>query len=328
MIDSTPLPVVVDQSPAGTTQSVVEADAGGQTEKALQYALFETSQGTSSVAFQSEDVLAGVEDGFDALPKRSNMWTFPGLVFSLGPDHDSLQVFGGRSELSARISLVAEQDLPARSPAAVEELKSNISFIAFGRGDLKGPGSAVGGEDSVQTHSPEIAGVAGAIAVVTDVGKGGTQSRLPASSTFNRGGVDEQKVVRETGALLSKDDQEPAEIGGETASALEVAGLSGNTREQVGKRLARPAKETPVRGLAHDGLGDCQGNNLSVGDAPAGITPSFWQKIIGCAINKGAEGVEVGVHRGLRADGVFDTVDFGLSASNPFCTVIFVESII
>ena len=55
---------------------------------------------------------------------------------------------------------------------------------------------------------------------------------------------------------------------------------------------------------------------------------ALWQKIIGCAINDGAEGVEVGVHRGLQADGVSDTVDFGPSASNPFCTVMFVASII
>jgi hypothetical protein len=40
------------------------------------------------------------------------------------------------------------------------------------------------------------------------------------------------------------------------------------------------------------------------------------------------ESVEVGVHRGLQADGVSDTADFGLSASNPFLAAIFVESII
>jgi hypothetical protein len=34
------------------------------------------------------------------------------------------------------------------------------------------------------------------------------------------------------------------------------------------------------------------------------------------------------VHRGLLVDGVADTADFGLSASNPFCAAIFVESII
>jgi hypothetical protein len=56
---------------------------------------------------------------------------------------------------------------------------------------------------------------------------------------------------------------------------------------------------------------------------------SLWQKVIGCAINVGAESVEVGVHRGLRVDGVSDTADFGLSALSSFPEVaVFVESII
>jgi hypothetical protein len=44
-----------------------------------------------------------------------------------------------------------------------------------------------------------------------------------------------------------------------------------------------------------------------------------------CNINDRAEGVEVGVHRGLRVDSENDTVGFGPSASNPFCTGSFVE---
>jgi hypothetical protein len=56
---------------------------------------------------------------------------------------------------------------------------------------------------------------------------------------------------------------------------------------------------------------------------------SLWQKVIGCAINVGAESVEVGVHRGLRVDGVSDTADFGLSALFSFGSMaISVESII
>ena len=48
----------------------------------------------------------------------------------------------------------------------------------------------------------------------------------------------------------------------------------------------------------------------------------------GCAINDGAEGVEVGVHRRLLVDGVLVTADFGLCAPNPFCSDMFVASII
>ena len=87
-------------------------------------------------------------------------------------------------------------------------------------------------------------------------------------------------------------------------------------------------QEAAVRGEAHEDLSNSQGDDLGIGGLAPGVGFLLWQKIIGCAINDGAEGVEVGVHRGLQADGVSDTADFGLSASNPFCTVISVASII
>lgn len=96
----------------------------------------------------------------------------------------------------------------------------------------------------------------------------------------------------------------------------------------MGKRGTGSSEESPVRGDAHDGLRHGKRDDFGVGCLPAGVRLSFWQQIIGCAINEGAEGVEVGVHRGLLVDGVIGTVDFGLSASNPFCSAIFVESII
>jgi len=96
----------------------------------------------------------------------------------------------------------------------------------------------------------------------------------------------------------------------------------------MGKGSLRPPEEAPVGGLTHDGLGDGERDDLSVRRLPTGVWLRLWQKIIGCAINEGAEGVEVGVHRGLLVDGVLDTVDFGPSASNPFLGGIFVESII
>jgi len=328
MIDSTPLSVVVDQSPAGTAQLVVEADACSQAEKALQYALVETGQGACSVAFQGEDVLAGVENGFDPLAKRSKMRTFSGLVPTLGPNHGSLQVLGGRGELPARVPLVGKEDLPSFALAHAEEFESHLPFVPFGRAKHIGPRSAIACKHAVQAHAPEVAGVTRTVAVVTDIGKGRPERRLPASSALNWGRVDEQEVVVETGALLAKEDQEPAKNGLETAPALEVAGLSGDEGEEMLKRRPRSLKETPVRGDAHDGLGHREGDDLGVGGKSAGVGLSFWQKIIGCAINEGAEGVEVGVHRGLRAGGVSDTADFGPSASNPFCSAIFVESII
>jgi hypothetical protein len=328
MIDSTPLSIVVDQGPAGTTQLVVEADTGGQAEKALQYTFFEAREGAGSMAFQGEEVLAGVEDGLDALAEWSEMRTFSGLIPTLRTDHGSFKVLDSRGELFARIALVAQEDLPSRAPAVVKEFQTDLAFVPFGRAKRKGAGSTVCGEDGMQAHPPEVAGMAGAIPVVTDVGQGGAQSRFPASCALDRSRVDKQKIIVETRTFLGKEDHEPFQEGGKTATALEVAGLSGDTGKQMPKRPPGPREETPIRRDAHDGLRHRERNDLGIGSAPTGVSPFLWQKVVGCAINMGAEGVEVGVHRGLLVDGVLDTADFGLSASHPFRAAIFVESII
>ena len=87
-------------------------------------------------------------------------------------------------------------------------------------------------------------------------------------------------------------------------------------------------EEPAVGGDAHDRLGYAEGDHLGVADPAAGVGSRRWQKIVGCAINHGAESVEVGVHRGLRADGVFGTVGFGLSALLSLRRLNLVESII
>ena len=56
--------------------------------------------------------------------------------------------------------------------------------------------------------------------------------------------------------------------------------------------------------------------------------PGLWQKIVGCAINDGAEGVEVGVHRGLRVDDVHEHRRLRPLCLVPFLALNFVESII
>ena len=60
MIDSTESGDVVHQGAAGATQLVVEHDAGRQRQKALQDALPDARKGTRPVAFEGQDVLAGL----------------------------------------------------------------------------------------------------------------------------------------------------------------------------------------------------------------------------------------------------------------------------
>ena len=176
MIDSTPL-TVIDEGPAGTTQLVVEADARRQAQKALQNAFVKTGNRAGPMAFQGEDVLAGREDGLDPLAKGSHVRPLSALVLALGPDVSDPQSADRRGELFARVAFVGEKDLSACARAASKDLETHLPFIAFGRGKRKRPGGAVGGEDGMQPDSPEVAGVAGAVSVVTDVGRqaAGTQ---------------------------------------------------------------------------------------------------------------------------------------------------------
>jgi hypothetical protein len=78
-----------------------------------------------------------------------------------------------------------------------------------------------------------------------------------------------------------------------------------------------------------DRLGDAERDQFGVRDLAPGVASRLWQQVVGCATNHGAESVEVGVHRGLRADdGVLGTVGFGLSALLSLDRLSLVESII
>jgi hypothetical protein len=180
----------------------------------------------------------------------------------------------------------------------------------------------------MQPTAPEPAGMAAAVAVAADVGKRRAPDRLHRPAAFHRGRVKEQEVVFGSGTLRAEDAEQPLDGLHQAGPALVVGVLGGKAGEEMAQLPLGGPKKAPVRGQAHKDLGDGQGDDLSVGRLPFRILLGFWQKIIGCATNDGAEGVQVGVHRGLRADGVAITVDFGPSASHPFCSVMFVASII
>jgi hypothetical protein len=307
---------------------MIEADAGCQAEKALKDAHSETGQAASTVALKGEEILAGPEDGLDPLADRRKMRTLAGLISAVGPDHGGPQILDPLGELPTDVTLVAQEDFPASSMAAGEEFETHLPLIAFRRSQRQGSRGAVRGEEPMQPKTPEVTGMAGTVSVVGGVSKSGAQGRLPAAGALDGGGVDEQEVVRKTRAFLGEDTHEPLDALRQSLTTLEVACLAGKLGEEVTKTLSSSGQEPAIRRDTHDGLSHAQGDDLGICGSPAGVPGSLWQKIVGRAINDGAEGVEVGVHRGLLVDGVFGTADFGLSASNPFCTAIFVESII
>ena len=84
MIDSTPTAsgAVVDKGTTGTSEPVVEADAGRQAEKAGKDALAQPGHGTRPVPLQGEEVLAGPDDRLDALADGGQVRTVAGLVLA------------------------------------------------------------------------------------------------------------------------------------------------------------------------------------------------------------------------------------------------------
>src|SRR5665811_365762 len=58
---------VVDKGTTGSSQPVVEADAGCEAEEAREEALTQPGDGARPVALEGEEVLAGPEDRLDAL---------------------------------------------------------------------------------------------------------------------------------------------------------------------------------------------------------------------------------------------------------------------
>jgi hypothetical protein len=161
-----------------------------------------------------------------------------------------------------------------------------------------------------------------------DVRKSRAPGGFHRTSAFDGSRVEEKKIVVCAGTFRAEDAKEPFDGLDEADAAFVKGMLSREFREEMPNLPAGGPKESAVRRNAHEDLGNRQRDDLRIACLAPGVPLPLWQKIIGCAINERAEGVEVGVHRGLQADGENDTVGFGPSASNPFFGVTFVASII
>src|SRR4029078_1671468 len=99
---------VVGERAWWSAESVVEADRGGEGEEALADAGAEAVEGAGTVAFEGEQVFAGVEDGLDSLPARGDVGWCGGLVFAAGADDRCGELAGGVFEGGAGVAFVAD----------------------------------------------------------------------------------------------------------------------------------------------------------------------------------------------------------------------------
>src|SRR5271167_188049 len=330
MINSTGSRAVVGKCAAGAGELVVECDGGGQAEEALKDALAQAGQRPCAVAFEGEDVLAGPEDRLDPLADRCEVWAAPALVLASGSDDGGVHLSEMACELSPGVALVADQGHAALTAGARQEFKGDFALIAFGGCHGDSSGGAIGREDRVQAKTPKETAVACAIAVVSGVPERRALDGLTASGALDRGGVHEQKVVVEAGAVAGEDLHQPLQGVRQATAALEVAGLPWNPREQVAQMLGGDRQKASVRRYAHDRLGDAQRHDLRVCDASPGVPRLLRQEIVSRDVNGSEQQVEVGVHRGpLRSAMLLSTADFDLAAQkSSISTGLAVESII
>src|SRR4029079_7512955 len=154
MSSSTGLGGVVGEGAWGAGESVVEADGGCECEEACVDAGAESVQGAGAVAFEGEQVFAGLEDRFDSLADRREMWVVTGFVFAARPADGRVELLGGVFELAAGVALVADDGDRAVSLAALQQLQADVAFGSFGRGQRQRTWCPVQGEQGVQPETP------------------------------------------------------------------------------------------------------------------------------------------------------------------------------
>src|SRR5215475_4938833 len=143
MTSSTGSGRVVGEGAWWAAESVVEGDCGGEGEEAGADAGGEAVQGAGAVAFEGEQVFAGLEDRLDALSDRCEVEPLAGLVFAPWPDDCRVELGGGAFELAAGVAFVAEQVEVSGALAALEQGEADVAFGGLGRGELQGARAAV-----------------------------------------------------------------------------------------------------------------------------------------------------------------------------------------
>src|SRR5665213_3706950 len=126
---------VVDEGAWWSAEAVVEADRGCEGEEACFDAGAEAVEGAGAVAFECEDVFAGLEDRLDPLPDRREVGAAGTFVFAAGPDDRGVEVGGLLFELAAGVAFVADHEQVPVPSAALQEGEADVAFGGLGRGE-------------------------------------------------------------------------------------------------------------------------------------------------------------------------------------------------
>src|SRR5450759_1064103 len=255
MSSATALRGVAGEGSAGAAEVVVECYAGGECCEAAGEADAEVIQGAGAVTLEREDVLAGPEDRLDALADRREVRATAGLVLAPGTHDPRVEVGEFGFEVLATEVLIADHDqhLAGCSLTASDHLQAHQLLVDLRRGQHQCSGGAIQREQGVQPETPEVTAVTGAIAVVGGVCERVPETGMPAAldglaaaSALHRRGVDQQKIVIETGTVLRELGDQRLDRPGQAQPALMEGGPLGQAGEQVAKLTTSGSPATVV----------------------------------------------------------------------------------
>src|SRR5579859_4276525 len=310
---------VVGECAWWSAEAVVESDRGCEREESCLDAGCEAVESAGAVAFEGEDVLAGLEDGFDSLPDGREVGPAGGFVFTAWPDDGGVEAGGGGFEVAAGVALVADDPEVLGVFAAFEQGQADVSFGRLRRGEHERPGGAVECEQAVQSEAPEVAAVACAVAVVGRISELAATGRLDAAGALDRRRIDQHQVVIEAGAVACEYVGEPFDRVAQPLAPLEVAGSVGQRGKQVPEPFAGGFDEAGVRWDPHQRLRHREGDDLRVGQDAPGVLSRLRQEIVSGTEHGNQQQVEVGEHRvPPRSTVRIGTADFDLAASSPY----------
>src|SRR5215471_18458026 len=135
MSSSTGLGRVVGQCAWGAAEAVVEGDRGGEREEADSDSGAEAVEGAGAVAFEGEQVFAGLEDRLDSLSDRREVRSVALFVSPARPDDRRVEFGGELFELAAGVAFVAEDVEVPVSLAAFEQGEADLAFGGFRGGE-------------------------------------------------------------------------------------------------------------------------------------------------------------------------------------------------
>src|SRR6266545_3235131 len=227
---------------------IVVPDGGGEGQDALPDADDDAGGGVAAVGFEVELAFEGVVDRLDDLAQgfeEAGAGTF-GLALA----GRAQQVQPGRGEggfeVAAVVVLVRDQDLSWSVPGqggVGEDVQQYQAFVGFGAGQRGPDRQAVQGAQQVQPQTPEVARMAGAVAVLGEAGQVRALGRLAGAATLNRGRVGDPHVVGEQAGVAAQNTDQPADRASQLAQPLVVARLLRQIRKQrtqVSAGIAQP----------------------------------------------------------------------------------------